>query len=91
MWVFVVPPQNPNNLFLALCNSNNPILGIPEHLRWPMGYNGMGVWGATPEAKQYFLVLCISNTPILGIQKHLCWTVGYSGMAVWGATPEPEQ
>ena len=31
----------------------------------------MGVWGATPDPKQYFLALCSSNTPILGIQKHL--------------------
>ena len=48
----------------------------------------MGVWGATPEPKQYFLAVCSSNTPILGMQKHLFWPIGYSGMGVWGATPE---
>ena len=51
----------------------------------------MGLWGATPEPKQYVLALCTSNITILGIQKHLYWPVGYSGMGVWGATPEPSQ
>ena len=51
----------------------------------------MGVWGATPEPKQYFLALCSPNTPFPGVQKHLCWPMGYRGMGVWGAIPEPKQ
>ena len=35
--------------FLALCNSNTPILGIRKHFCQPMGYPGMDVWSATPE------------------------------------------
>ena len=63
-----------------------------KHLFWPMVCRGMGVWGTTPEPKQYFLAFCSSNTTILGTQKHLCWPLGgYSGMGVWSATPEPIQ
>ena len=78
-------------IFLALCISNTPILGLQKHLCWPMAYSSMGVWGATPEPKQYFLTLSISNTPILGIQKHLFWPMVRRGMGVWAATPEPKQ
>ena len=62
VWVLGVPPQKPNNMFLALCSSNTPILGIQKHLCWPMGYNGMGVRGATPEARQFFWH-CAFQTP----------------------------
>ena len=67
------------------------IRGMQKHLGWPVGYSGMGVWGATPEPKQYFLALCSANTTILGIQEHLCWPKGYSGRGAWGATPDPKQ
>ena len=78
-------------LFLALRTSNTTVIGMQKHLRWPMVYSGMGVWGATPEPKQIFLALCISTTTVLGIQKHLDWPTGYSGRGVWSATPEPKQ
>ena len=99
--MFGAPPQNPNNIFLALCSSNTPILGIQKHLCWPMVRRDMGVWGATPEPKHYFLersqagkfdpflALPISNTPILAIQKHLFWPMMCRYMGVWGTTPYP--
>ena len=36
-------------ILLALCNSNTTIIGVQKHLCWPIGYSGIGVWGATPE------------------------------------------
>ena len=77
-------------LFLALRTSNTTVIGMQKHLRWPMVYSGMGVWGATPEPKQIFLALCISTTTVLGIQKHLDWPTGYSRRGVWSAIPEPK-
>ena len=49
----------------------------------------MGVWGITPQPKQYFLALCISNTLILDIQKHFCGQIWCRGMRAWGATSNP--
>ena len=40
--------------FVALCNSNTPVPGIQKSLCCAMEYSGIGVWGATPEPKQYF-------------------------------------
>ena len=37
-------------------------LGIQKHLCWPLGYSGMGVWGATPEPEECILALCISSS-----------------------------
>ena len=56
-------------------NYTNGVTSLPHYVHylcWPVGYSGMGVWGATPEPKQYFLALCTSNTIIRGTQKHLC-------------------
>ena len=69
--------------------ANTPILGIQKHLCWPVGYKGMGAWGATAEPKNRFLALCVSNTPVLGIQKHLFWSIGYCAMGCLSATREP--
>ena len=94
VWLFGAPAQNPK--------TPKPIFfGIVEfkhyHHRYPktplLAYEVQwyGVWGATPEPKQYSSALCSSNTTIMGIQKHLWWPMGYSGMGAWGATPEPKQ
>ena len=61
---------------LALRISNTPILGTQKSPFWPMVCRGTGVWGTTPEPKQFFLALCSSNTPILSIKTNLLLAYG---------------
>ena len=75
--------------FLALCSAKTPILGIQNHVFWPLVCRGMGGWGATPEPARYFLALCRPKTSILRIQKHSFWPMVCRCMGGWGATPEP--
>ena len=59
-------------------------------LAWGMGYIGIGVWGATPEPKEYFLASCSSNTPILGIQKPPLLAYGKRKCVRLGCHPRPQ-
>ena len=73
--------------FLALCNSNTPIPRIQKHLCCPMEYSGIGVWGATPEPKQYFYLCAIQTSPSQVSKSTfaaLCSTV----VLVFGAPPQ---
>ena len=63
VWVFGAPPQNPNEIFLALCISNTTTLGIQTHGRWPIGYSGLGVWGAIQETEQFFWHYTVQTPP----------------------------
>ena len=81
-WYGCLGRPRTQTIFFALCSSNIPIIDIQNHLRWPTGYRGMDVWGATPDPKQLLLALCSSNSTIIGIQEHLCWPMRYRGMGV---------
>ena len=39
---------DPKQYVSALFSSHIKILGIQKHLCWPVGYSGMGGWGANP-------------------------------------------
>ena len=72
---------------MALCISNTPIPGIQKHLCWPIGYRGMGVWGAIPEPKQFFWHCAVQTPPFLGIQNTFAGLWG-AVVSVFGAPPQ---